>query len=76
LNGGLFLVLVAAVLLAWWLLSLAWHPYAACRKCRDRRGRNVGSKASRWGTCGACRGSGRRNRFGAATVRKGIRRPL
>ena len=37
-NGGLFLVLVAAVLLAWWLLSLAWHPYAACRKCRDRRG--------------------------------------
>jgi hypothetical protein len=75
-KGDVLLALVAVFLVGWWLLSLAWHPYAACGRCKDRRGRNVGSKTTRWGTCGKCGGSGTRRRFAARQVRKGIGRPL
>lgn len=75
-SGNVLLALVAVSLAGWWLLSLAWHPYAVCGRCKDRRGRNLGSKAGRWGNCGRCGGNGRRNRFGARTVRQWIGRPL
>jgi hypothetical protein len=70
------LAVLAGIALAWWVLSLAWHPYALCRRCQDRRGRNTGSKATRWGRCGKCDGKGERARFGAQSVRKAIGRPL
>ena len=75
-TGAELIAIVAAGLVVWWLLSLAWHPYAACGRCKDRRGRNVGSKASRWGDCGKCGGSGKRIRVGARSVRRWIGRPV
>lgn len=72
----MFLAVLAAAGLGWWLLSLAWHPFKPCSRCADRRGRNLGSKASRWGRCGKCGGRGERIRLGARTVRKAIGRPV
>lgn len=57
-------VIAAAVGCGWWRLSLRLHPYAACRWCRGRRGRNRGS-GTVWGRCGHCGGKGERLRWGA-----------
>jgi hypothetical protein len=66
-NAHVWELLIAAgiVLYAGWRVSLRLHPYAACRRCQNRRGRNWGSTSAAWGNCGACGGSGRRKRLGA-----------
>lgn len=50
---------------AGWRISLKRHPYAPCRWCRGRRGRNPGSTGKRWGRCPHCGGKGERLRWGA-----------
>ena len=75
-TGNELILLTIGGLVVWWLLSLAWHPYAACGRCKDRRGKNLGSKATRWGDCGKCGGSGKRIRTGARQVRRTIGRPV
>jgi hypothetical protein len=60
-----FIVTAAAFAFGWWRLSLRWWPYAPCRRCSRRRGRNAGSKGNRWGNCKNCGGSGKRLRWGA-----------
>ncbi len=72
-TGFTLLILFGA---AAWLIELAWHPFAPCRRCEGRRGRNAGSKTRRWGHCGKCKGKGERARVGARTVRRAIGRPL
>ena len=74
-TGDAVLAAAAVAGVAWWVLSLAWHPFAVCGRCKGDR-RNLGSKASRWGDCGKCGGTGKRRRVGARTVRRWIGRPL
>jgi hypothetical protein len=61
----LYAALGAVVAWGWWRLSLRLWPYAPCRWCGGRRGRNAGSTGQRWGRCSRCGGSGQRKRFGA-----------
>lgn len=44
-------------------ISLALWPYTACRGCSGA-GTNAGSNRKRFGDCGRCGGSGRRDRLG------------
>jgi len=64
------LTLTAALGAAWWRLDLRWHPYARCRWCQGRRGRNPGSTGGRWGNCRRCGGSGERLRWTAKDERR------
>lgn len=59
--GGV--VIVAALLIVGYLISLRIHPYTACRSCKGKgkRGR-VFSYA--FGDCGRCGGKGRKLRLG------------
>ena len=61
----LYLITAAAIAFGWWRLSLHFHPYAPCRKCAGRRGRNAGSTSKVWGRCTRCGGKGERLRWGA-----------
>lgn len=63
----LILVIIGAgaISFALWRASLRMHPYAPCRRCAGRRGRNPGSTAKRWGRCSHCGGKGERLRWGA-----------
>jgi hypothetical protein len=61
------LIIIAAAVIAYgrWRLSLRRHPYAPCRWCVGRSGRNPGSNRERWGKCRKCGGTGKRLRLGA-----------
>jgi len=61
----LYLLAIAAIIVGWWRLSLHRHPYAPCRWCSGRRGRNRGSTSRAWGRCKRCGGKGERLRWGA-----------
>jgi hypothetical protein len=54
----------ALILGGGYYLSIRFHPYTACGRCKKRRGKNVGSTSRVWGNCGACRGTGRKERLG------------
>lgn len=58
--------ILAAVLILGGLyyLSVRFWPYTNCGRCKGRRGKNAGSSRSRWGNCGACGGSGQKERLG------------
>jgi hypothetical protein len=75
-TGYEWLTVFVAAPVVCWVVSLAWHPYQPCPRCKERRGRNVGSKTARYGRCGKCGGKGERARRGAQAVRKSIGRPL
>jgi hypothetical protein len=45
-------------------VSIRFHPYTACGRCKKRRGKNAGSTSRFWGNCGACGGSGQKERWG------------
>lgn len=64
---ALVLVLAAVAVAGWygWRRSLRKWPYAPCKACQGRAGRNEGSNRDRWGACRVCGGSGRRLRRGA-----------
>lgn len=58
-------VLAGVLILAGgYYISIRLHPYTSCGRCRKRRGKNVGSSGKRWGNCGACGGSGQKERWG------------
>lgn len=61
----LALLAMAVIAFGLWRISLRVHPYAPCRWCRGRRGRNPGSSRERWGRCRHCGGKGERLRWGA-----------
>lgn len=56
------LIVVLAVS-AFYYVSLRIWPHTYCRRCSGG-GRNRGSTRSRFGTCRACGGSGRKPRLG------------
>lgn len=59
-----FIVLVGAVAVAGYLISLRIHPLNKCRVCK-MTGRHYGSVfASNWRRCRACSGTGRKDRLG------------
>lgn len=60
-----YLIAAAVIAFGWWRLSLRFWPYAPCRACRRRTGKNLGSNRERWGDCPKCGGSGKRLRRGA-----------
>ena len=62
-----FFTVIAAVAFGGWRLSLRLRPYAPCRWCKGRRGRNRFSSRTGgpYGHCGHCGGSGERLRRGA-----------
>ncbi len=69
-----FLVLLAAVVLLGYWISLRLHPYAACPTC-EGRGRHHGALFNRsWRPCHACDGRGRRQRLGARLLGYGMPR--
>ncbi|MGH3380229.1 MAG: hypothetical protein ACRDP6_36400 [Actinoallomurus sp.] len=58
-------VLAALLVIAGlYYLSIRLHPYTSCGRCRRRRGKNAGSTRRVWGNCGACRGTGQKERLG------------
>lgn len=65
--GLAFLVLVG------WLTDLRLHPFARCWACGGK-GKNRGSTLKRYGTCGRCKGTGRRTRVWATVVRPELKR--
>jgi DnaJ-class molecular chaperone len=58
------LIVIAAVGVACYYVSLRRWPEKKCRRCRGG-GRNKGSNAKRFGRCKRCSGSGRELRLGA-----------
>jgi hypothetical protein len=64
-DDVLVFAVVVAIVWAGWRASVRRYPYAPCRRCGGRRGRNAGSSAHRWGNCAVCGGSGKRLRWGA-----------
>jgi hypothetical protein len=72
----MILLEVAGVAVVVWVVLLAVHPWGPCGRCKGRRGRGVGSTATRWNKCRKCKGRGELPRFGGRTVRKAIGRPL
>lgn len=66
----LILVGAAALAAVVYYVSLRVHPFAPCRRCRGRRGRNRGSTARVWGYCRKCGGKGERLRLGARLIER------
>jgi hypothetical protein len=64
-TAVLAIVVTAVIAFGWWRLSLRLWPYAPCRWCGGRSGRNQGSNRKRWGKCRWCGGTGKRLRWGA-----------
>lgn len=62
-TGAGALVLIAAVILVGWWLSVLLHPIRRCPACKGSK-KNAGSNALRWGLCGRCGGRGEVRRFG------------
>lgn len=71
-DPGRCLLLLAAAAAVWAARALFW-PFAACRWCRGRRGRNAGSTGRRWGRCRMCDGSGQRQVLGSKAVHRAVR---
>lgn len=75
-NGTV--LLLAAVSIAFWLVSLWLHPYRPCPRCsahavkRGGSGRNRGSGKRSFGSCRKCDGTGRVRRIGARAVHRSI----
>lgn len=63
-SGNVILFLVAVGSPVTYVISCRIWPYAPCKGCEGRPGRNPGSNRQRWGTCRHCGGSGKRERFG------------
>jgi len=71
-DPGRCLLLLGAAF-AVWALRAWFHPFAACRWCGGRRGRNAGSTSRRWGRCRACDGSGQRQVLGSRALHRAVR---
>jgi len=61
-NGGGFLIIIAAVVIFVWWLDVHRRPIRQCPACNGSK-RNSGGE--RWGSCRRCGGSGEVRRFGA-----------
>ena len=66
------LILVALLGLLVWAVSLYVYPFTSCGRCQGS-GLNKGSTGKRWGTCRACGGSRRKQRFGSRTLHRWVR---
>ena len=75
-SGGIMttIIVLGAVLLVGYWISLRLHPYTNCLTC-EGRGRHYGAVFSRyWRPCHACDGRGRRQRRGARVLGYGMPR--
>jgi hypothetical protein len=63
------LLILAAVLVLGYYVSLWIWPYTDCGRCKGG-GRNVGSTRRWFGHCGKCGGSGRKERLGTRLFRR------
>lgn len=63
-SGAGAVLLIAAVIAAWWLVSVRRHPWRRCPACGGS-GKNAGSTGALWGDCGRCGKSGKVRRLGA-----------
>lgn len=63
-------LLLLAFAVAWWVVSVRWHPFRRCPRCRGT-GRNRGSGRYWSGECRRCRNRGRLPRHGAAMIHRG-----
>ena len=63
------LALLALAATAVYVVSLYVHPFRPCSRCQGSS-RNKGSSRKRFGQCGRCAGTGRRQRIGSRTVHK------
>lgn len=62
-------ILIGAVVLAAYCVSLLKWPFRPCRKCLGK-GTNRGSSRKRWGPCSRCGGSKQVRRIGATAVHR------
>jgi hypothetical protein len=69
--GAAYLILAGLVLAAVWAGSLYIHPFTRCGSCGGS-GLNKGSTGKKFGTCKACGGSRRKQRFGSRTLHRWV----
>lgn len=71
-------VIIAAITITVWAISLWVHPWRPCPRCtpkaaqRGGAGRNPGSRPTRFGSCGRCDGTGKITRPGAKMLHRAI----
>ena len=66
------LFLIGCGLLIAWAVSLYLWPFGPCRRCSGS-GTSRGSNRKRFGDCGRCGGTRRRQRLGSKTVHRIVR---